>query len=40
MARFKQVFKEMDEKKVQYQYDFYTKRLWECRRAGGQMTRY
>jgi hypothetical protein len=40
MARFKQIFEEMDQEKVQNQYDFYTKRLWDSRRAEGQMTRY
>jgi hypothetical protein len=40
LVRFKKIFEEMDEKKVQSQYDFYTKRLWDCKRASGQMTRY
>ena len=40
LARFQQVFNEMDQGKVQELYSWYTKRLWECRRARGQMTRY
>ena len=40
LARFQQVFKEMDESKVQGLYKWYTKRLYDCRRAKGQMTRY
>jgi hypothetical protein len=38
--RFMQVFEEMDQETINYQYTWYTKRLWECERAGGQMTRY
>ena len=40
IARFERVFSEMDQQKVNSQYEWYTKRLWECRRASGQMTRY
>ena len=40
LARFEQVFNEMDQSKVQTLYNWYTKRLHDCRRAGGQMTRY
>ncbi len=41
MARFKQIFEqEMDQKKIQELYSWYTKRLHECRRLEGQMTRY
>jgi hypothetical protein len=41
LARFKRLFEEeMDVEKVQELYSWYTKRLHECRRTGGQMTRY
>jgi hypothetical protein len=40
LARFQTVFDEMDQEKVNSLYEWYTKRLWECKRAGGQMTRY
>jgi hypothetical protein len=40
LARFERLFKEMDQGKVQSLYTWYTKRLHECRRASGQMTRY
>jgi DDE superfamily endonuclease len=40
LARFERVFEEMDQSKVQGLYKWYTKRLQECRRAKGQMTRY
>lgn len=40
LARFLDLFNELDQKKVRKYYSWYTKRLWECRRAGGQMTRY
>lgn len=41
LARFTQIFeKEMEQKMIQYMYDYYTKRLHDCRRAGGQMTKY
>lgn len=40
LARFQLVFNQMDQKKVQEQYTWYCKRLHECRRARGQMTRY
>lgn len=39
--RFMRVFyHEMDQKKIQEMYKWYTKRLHECRRREGQMTRY
>jgi hypothetical protein len=40
LARFEKLFEQMDQRKVQELYSWYTKRLWECRRAMGQMTRY
>jgi hypothetical protein len=40
LARFEQVFNEIDQGEVQTLYNWYTKRLHDCRRAGGQMTRY
>ena len=40
LAWFQQVFDEMDQLKVQGLYNWYTKRLHDCKRAGGQMTRY
>jgi hypothetical protein len=40
LARFKQIFEEMDQKTIQNLYNSYTKRLHDCRRAGGQMTKY
>ena len=39
--RFNKIFdEEMDQKKIQKLYSWYTKRLHECKRVGGQMTRY
>jgi hypothetical protein len=41
LARFTRIFEEeLDQKKVQKQYEWYTKRFHECRRLDGQMTRY
>jgi hypothetical protein len=40
LARFKQIFEEMDQKTIQNLYNSYTKRLHDCKRAGGQMTKY
>lgn len=40
LARFEKVFDEMDQGKVNSLYSWYTKRLHDCRRARGQMTRY
>ena len=41
LARFTRIFEnEMDQKMIQHMYDYYTKRLWDCRRADGQMTKY
>jgi hypothetical protein len=41
IARFQHLFdKEMDQGSIQKMYDWYTKRLHDCERAGGQMTRY
>jgi len=40
LARFTQIFEEIDQEQVQGLYTWYTKRLHDCRRAGGQMTRY
>ena len=41
LAQFTQVFnEEMDQKKLQYLYNKYTKRLHDCKRAGGQMAKY
>ena len=41
LVRFTQIFeKEMDQKTIQRMYSSYTKRLHDCRRAGGQMTMY
>jgi len=41
LARFTQIFnKEMDQNKIQRMYRKYTKRLHDCRRADGQMTKY
>jgi hypothetical protein len=41
LARFTQIFeKEMDQKKIQFMYNKYTKRLHDCRRADGQMMKY
>ena len=41
IARFQQLFEEeMDQYAIQNLYNWYTKRLHDCRRAGGQMTRY
>ena len=41
LARFNQVFiEELDQKAIQGMYKWYTKRLHECQRADGQMTRY
>jgi hypothetical protein len=40
-TRFTKIFEdEMDQKTIQHMYDYYTKRLHDCRRAGGQMTKY
>jgi DDE superfamily endonuclease len=40
-ARFAQIFKkEMDQKMIQKMYNSYTKRLHDCNRADGQMTKY
>jgi hypothetical protein len=41
LKRFTEVFdKELDRKTIQHYYDFYTKRLWDYKRARGQMTSY
>jgi hypothetical protein len=41
LARFIQVFnEEVDQRQIQHMYKYYTKRLHDCRRAGGQMTKY
>jgi hypothetical protein len=41
LARFCKIFKEeLDEEEVESQYKWYTKRLHECGRRDGQMTRY
>ena len=41
LARFTQIFQEeLDEAKVKSMYNWYTKRLHECERRDGQMTRY
>jgi hypothetical protein len=41
LKRFTRVFnKELDKKTIQHCYDFYTKRLWDYKRAKGQMTSY
>jgi hypothetical protein len=41
MARFEQVFiEELDQNTIQNLYDFYTLRLWDCRRVEGQMTKF
>jgi len=41
MARFKRVFmEELDQNQIQNLYNFYTLRLWDCRRAEGQMTKF
>jgi hypothetical protein len=38
LARFSLIFNE--EMDLQHMYEYYTKRLHNCRRAGGQMTKY
>jgi DDE superfamily endonuclease len=41
VKRFRQIFEEeMDQKTIQTHYNWYTKRLHECQRVGGQMTKY
>jgi len=41
LDRFTRIFnEEMDQGKIQEYYKWYTKRMHECRRANGQMTRY
>ena len=41
LARFTQIFEEeMDQDTIQDMYKSYTKRLHDCRRRGGQMTKY
>jgi hypothetical protein len=41
LARFTQIFEEeLDQKSIQHMYNYYTKRLHDCRRARGQMTKY
>jgi hypothetical protein len=41
LKRFTRVFNnELDQKTIQHCYDFYIKRLWDCKRARGQMTSY
>ena len=41
LARFIEVFEyEMDQQSIQNCFDKYTKRLWECKDAKGQMTHY
>jgi hypothetical protein len=41
LARFIRIFEEeMDQRTIQHMYKYYTKRLHDCRRAGGQMTKY
>jgi hypothetical protein len=41
LARFRKVFREdTDQEKINEQFTWYTKRLHECIRLGGQMTKY
>jgi transposase InsO family protein len=41
LARFTRIFnEEMDQGTIQHMYNYYTKRLHDCRRASGQMTMY
>jgi hypothetical protein len=41
LKRFTGVFnKELDKKTIQHYYDYYTKILWDCKRAKEQMTSY
>jgi hypothetical protein len=41
LARFIRIFEEeMDQNTIQNMYKYYCKRLHDCRRAGGQMTKY
>ena len=40
LARFMELFNEMGQEQLQSLYKWYCKRLHECRRAEGQMTRY
>lgn len=41
IARFKKIFEEeVDHSKIQYQYEFYTKRFHDCRGRDGQTTKY
>jgi hypothetical protein len=41
LSHFTQIFeKEMDQKTIQHMYEYYTKRLHDCRRAEAQMTKY
>lgn len=40
LARFTQIFQELDEAKVESMYNWYTKRLHKCERRDGQITRY
>jgi hypothetical protein len=41
LLHFTQVFKkEIDQKTIQHMYEYYTKRLHDCGRAEGQMTKY
>lgn len=41
LARFTRIFEEeMNQGTIEHMYKYYTKRLHDCRRAGGQMTKY
>jgi hypothetical protein len=41
LKRFTGIFNdELDQKTIQHCYDYYIKRLWDCKRARGQMTSY
>jgi hypothetical protein len=41
LSHFTQIFeKEMDQKTIQHMYEYYTKRLHDCRRAEGPITKY
>jgi hypothetical protein len=41
LTRFTKIFEEeMDQNTIQHMYKYYTKRLHDCRRASGQMTKY
>jgi hypothetical protein len=41
LSRFTQIFeKEMHQKTIQHMYKYYTKRLYDCKRADKQMIKY